>query len=129
MFLVTPLFAALLALMFVLLSANIVRLRFREQVSLGDGGNRDLNIAIRIQANFVEYVPFTLLLMWLLESIDLSPARVFWIGLALVLSRIFHVLGMSFSKKLMILRQISVILSFVILVWLSVAILGYYLAP
>jgi len=129
MFLVTPLFAALLALMFVLLSANIVRLRFREQVSLGDGGNRDLNIAIRIQANFVEYVPFTLLLMWLLESIDLSPARVFWIGLALVLSRIFHVLGMSFPKKLMILRQISVILSFVILVWLSVAILGYYLAP
>lgn len=129
MFLVTPLFAALLALMFVLLSANIVRLRFREQVSLGDGGNPSLNIAIRIQANFVEYVPFTLLLMWLLESIDLSPARVFWIGLALVLSRIFHVLGMSFPKKLMILRQISVILSFVILVWLSVAILGYYLAP
>ena len=129
MFLVTPLFAALLALMFVLLSANIVRLRFREQVSLGDGGNPSLNIAIRIQANFVEYVPFTLLLMWLLESIDLSPARVFWIGLALVLSRIFHVLGMSFPKKLMILRQISVILSFVILVWLSAAILGYYLAP
>ena len=129
MFLVTPLFAALLALMFVLLSANIVRLRFREQVSLGDGGNPSLNIAIRIQANFVEYVPFTLLLMWLLESIDLSPARVLWIGFALVLSRIFHVLGMSFPKKLMILRQISVILSFVILVWLSVAILGYYLAP
>ena len=129
MFLVTPLFAAVLALMFVLLCINVVRIRLREQVSLGDGDNKQLNIAIRTQANFVEYVPFTLLLMWLLESIDLSPARVFWIGVALVLARILHVIGMFFANRFMVCRQIAVVLSFGLLVWLSVALLGYYLAP
>ena len=129
MFLVTPLFAAVLALMFVLLCINVVRIRLREQVSLGDGDNKQLNIAIRTQANFVEYVPFTLLLMWLLESIDFSPARVFWIGVALVLARILHVIGMSFANRFMVCRQIAVVLSFGLLVWLSVALLGYYLAP
>lgn len=129
MFLVTPLFAAVLALMFVLLCINVVRIRLREQVSLGDGDNKQLNIAIRTQANFVEYVPFTLLLMWLLESIDFSPARVFWIGVALVLARILHVIGMSFPNRFMVCRQIAVVLSFGLLVWLSVALLGYYLAP
>lgn len=129
MYLVTPLFAAILAVMFVLLCLNVVRIRLREQVSLGDGGNKQLNVAVRIQANFVEYVPFTLFLMWMLESIDLSPERVFWIGVGLLLSRIFHVIGMAFPKKFMILRQIGVLISFALLVCLSVALLGYYFAP
>ena len=129
MYLVTPLFAALLALMFVLLSINVVRLRMREQISLGDGGNNKLNRAIRIHANFIEYVPLTLLLMWLLESLDLSAARVYWVGVALLIARILHFIGMTFPRKLMILRQLGVMLSFVLLVYLSLALLRYYFAP
>ncbi len=128
MTLITPLFAAIMALMFVLLCINVVRYRFRERISLGDGGHKELNKAIRIQANFVEYVPLTLILMWILESLDLSPIRVFWVGIALVLSRVLHVVGMLYPRNLVVLRQIGVLMAFAILLWLTFAILRFYFA-
>ena len=60
---VTPLYAALLALWFVVLSLHVIRCRREARVSLGDGGNGRLQRAIRAQANFAEYVPLALVLL------------------------------------------------------------------
>ena len=67
--------------------------------------------------------------MWLVENLDLSPARVFWVGSALVLSRVLHFAGMNFPKIGSSAVEIGELLSFAILVWLSVVLLSYYLAP
>lgn len=66
-FAVTPLYAALLGLLLLGLSLVVVRLRRKHRVPTGDGGHADLARAIRVQANFVEYVPLTLLLLFMLE--------------------------------------------------------------
>lgn len=64
---ITPVWAAALALLFVILSARTLLLRRKLGIALGDSGNETLHRAIRVHANFAEYVPLTLLLAVLLE--------------------------------------------------------------
>ena len=81
----TPLYAALLALLFVRLSLGVIRLRRSEKISLGDGGDggdRKLMRAQRVHANFAEYVPFALILMALAEAQDASIWLVHGMGVA-----------------------------------------------
>jgi uncharacterized membrane protein YecN with MAPEG domain len=59
---VTPLYAGLLALWFLLLSGRVVNLR-RRGIVFGDNGKVDVIRVVRAQANFAEYVPLALLLM------------------------------------------------------------------
>ena len=54
---VTPLYAALLVLWFLVLTLRVLQNRQSTKVSLGDGGNTLLQRAIRGHANFAEYVP------------------------------------------------------------------------
>ena len=63
---VTPLYAGLLALWFVLLSVRVVNLRRRGN-PFGDNGDIEIKRIVRAQANFAEYVPLALLLMGFLE--------------------------------------------------------------
>ena len=64
---VTPLYAGLLGLMLLVLSALVSRQRLRHKVSIGDGDVPSVRAAMRVQANFVEYVPLALILLVLLE--------------------------------------------------------------
>ena len=56
-------YAALLALLFVALSWRTIGLRRRYCVAVGDGGQPELLRAMRVHANFAEYVPLALLLI------------------------------------------------------------------
>ena len=44
---ITPIYAALIALLFLALSLNVIRQRFMGQISVGDGGNKALIKAIK----------------------------------------------------------------------------------
>lgn len=127
MIVVTPLFAAVFTLMYLGLSINVIRQRFGNNVSLGDGGHPRLQIAIRTQANFFEYVPLILVLMWFIETLTFSSSTVFWLGSFLLISRIFHVLGMFYPSKLLILRQLGMIGTFAVMVKAALALFHYYI--
>ena len=64
---VTPVYAGLLAMMFVPLSIRVIRQRRRARIGVGDGGDRLLIRRQRAHANFAEYVPMTIVLMALAE--------------------------------------------------------------
>ena len=64
---ITAIYAALCGFLVIALAANVVRFRLGKKVSLGDGGHKDVNRAIRAHGNTMEYVPLALLLMALLE--------------------------------------------------------------
>ncbi len=88
---ITLLYGALLALLLLLLSFNVVRLRRRHRVGIGSGGHQPLELAIRAQANFCEYVPLALLLLGLLELSAALPAwALHLLGASLLLGRILH---------------------------------------
>ncbi|HAY26639.1 MAG TPA: glutathione metabolism protein, partial [Candidatus Accumulibacter sp.] len=58
-----PAYAALLALFFVALSIRTLRLRRELRITVGDGGNPAMLRAMRVHANFAEYVPLGLILL------------------------------------------------------------------
>lgn len=60
---VIPIYASLLALFYVYLSARTIGLRRIAKISIGDGGDDSLLRAIRMHANFYEYAALTLVLL------------------------------------------------------------------
>jgi len=86
--------ASILALICAVLIARVIAARRKYQISLGDGGNADLNTRIRTHANFMEYVPLLLILMALLEMANGNRVILTLFGLALVVFRVLHAVGM-----------------------------------
>lgn len=124
---VTPLYAAVFALLYVMLAINVIRFRLSEKVSLGDGGHSELRKAVRIHANFSEYVPLSLLLMWFLESMTFDTPLVFWLGAILLLARVGHVVGMMHPKNFMIFRKIGVAMTLLVILVASIRLFLHYL--
>ncbi|MET3437748.1 putative membrane protein YecN with MAPEG domain [Sphingomonas sp. 1185] len=92
---VTLSIAAAAALVNLWLALRIVVGRFRGKILIGDGGDSRLVAGMRAQANFVEYAPFVLILMGLIE---LAGGARFWLwvlGGAFVVARIGHGWGMT----------------------------------
>ncbi|MGY6586952.1 MAG: MAPEG family protein [Wenzhouxiangella sp.] len=88
---ITLFYAALCGLILIILSVKVVALRRRHQVGIGDGEQADLERAIRVQGNFVEYVPIGLLLLLLLELGAVLPGWLLHVlGASLVLARMLH---------------------------------------
>ncbi len=90
----TAIFAALLAIEFILLSAWIVVGRVRKNALSGDAGDKDFAKRIRSQANFAEYVPFAVLLIALLEARGGSHGLVLTLLVVLLIGRLLHPIGM-----------------------------------
>lgn len=112
---VTPIYAALLALLFVFLSLRTIRLRRRHRVALGDGENPELRRAMRAHANFAEYVPFALLLVYFVERDGAHLALVHALGLALLAGRLLHAWGVSQPREDFRFRVTGMVLSFGVL--------------
>ena len=90
---ITAVFLALLALMLVGVSIRITVLRARKKIDLADGGDEELRRAIRVQGNFIEYVPLALGLMALVEALGAAPWVVYLFGAVLLAARIAHAWG------------------------------------
>jgi uncharacterized membrane protein YecN with MAPEG domain len=106
MLLVTSIIASVLTIIFVKLSFAVIGLRRKNKVGLGSGGHEDLERAIRAHGNFVEYVPIGIILIACLE-LNGGP---WWLvaasGIALIIGRLIHAVGMNtpppdFSKRVM----------------------------
>ena len=96
MLMITAFFASVLALIYIKLSRNIILLRREHKISLGSGKSKDLEKAIRAQANFNEYVPLGLILLACLEINNFNQVIIFASGALLVAGRFMH--AKSFLK-------------------------------
>ena len=122
---ITSIYAALLALLVLLLAFRVVMLRRQLKVGIGTNGEKVLARAIRVHANAMEYIPMCLLLMAFAE-IQQAPA---WImhstGVALLLGRILHALGLSQSVGKSFGRFWGILLTWLVMLVLSGYLLGY----
>jgi len=91
---ITAFYLAVLALLYVVLSLQVIRLRRMNRAAFGDSGNLALRSAIRAHAHFAEYVPITTLMVAFLEASGASALRVHVLMGALVAARLLHPLGM-----------------------------------
>lgn len=120
---ITALYAALLALLLVVLGLQVVRTRWREKVALGDGNNPAMLAAIRVHANAVETIPVVLLLMLLLELNGGGAIALHLAGSVLLVSRVMHAWGMTRPRKVNRWRQLGMVLTWTVTVGLAIALL------
>ena len=85
--------AGILGLLAAVLAINISRLRRGRRVSLGDGGDKGLEAAIRAHGNLMEWAPFVMFLIYLLHGPYGDRSVAILAGL-FTLSRLAHAGGM-----------------------------------
>jgi uncharacterized protein len=112
---ITAFYASLLAVLFLFLSVRVIGWRKQQRVEIGDGEDRELLRRMRVHANFAEYVPFTLLLMALAESMAPPRPLLHAVGIILVAGRLFHAYGLSQTPHILRYRVWGVTLTFIAL--------------
>ena len=91
---ITALYAGLLTLIAIFLGAAVGAMRGSTGISILHGENMELATRIRRHANFTEAVPLALILLAALELNGASPGLLHGLGIALVVARIAHPLGL-----------------------------------
>ena len=87
--------AALMTLLGLVVAMRAAIARGKHGILMGDGGNPDMIARMRAHANFVEYVPLLLILMGLLELAGANRAVLVAEGVAIVVARMLHAVGMA----------------------------------
>ena len=95
---ITALYAAMFGLLFVILMIAVVKLRRSLRIGFGDGGNRDLQQAIRVHGNAVECVPIFLLMLFSLELNHGAPLLLHIFGAGFLAARVAHAWGLYSSR-------------------------------
>lgn len=93
----TALCAALLMLMHVVLIFRVIGQRGKHEINIGDGGNAEMQQAMRVQGNFVENAPIFLVGLALIELISGSTIWVAVLGGIFIVSRLLHAIGFSLT--------------------------------
>jgi uncharacterized membrane protein YecN with MAPEG domain len=102
---ITLTIAAGAALVNIWLMIRCGQARTKGKVSIGDGGDEFLIRRMRAHANFVESTPFVLILIAALEATGGSAMWLWYVGIAFIVGRFAHGLGMdggTFGKGRMV---------------------------
>jgi uncharacterized membrane protein YecN with MAPEG domain len=91
---ITLFYGSLLGIFYIYLTLLVLHERNKQQVSLGDGGNKKFNQLIRAHANFAEYVPLALILMLMAEINELVEWVIHISALCLLFGRLLHAYGL-----------------------------------
>ena len=112
--------AAIAALMCVWLGFRCGKVRIDEKILHGDGGNTLLHRRMRAQANFVEYTPFILLMIVLLDLLGRDGWALGLTALIYFAGRVLHAIGMDADKEGKP-RLIGIVITWLALIGLAVA--------
>ena len=117
---ITALYAGLLGLMLIAVAFPAGKMRGRKNIPVGDGGDKDLLVAMRRHANFVEYVPMALILIGVLELNHVRPMALHALGATLVFARLCHAFGLRSDTMKVPPRLIGATLTVLVIVVASV---------
>ena len=118
---IVPIFSAFFAVLFVLLSINVIGARRKHKVGLGTGQNTSVERAMRVHANFAEYVPFALLLMALLELNKANSLLLIGLSSVLLVGRLVHAYGVSMENERFAFRVSGMMMTFTVVLIAGVA--------
>jgi hypothetical protein len=119
---ITGLYAAIAALMIVILAVRVSLRRRAIKVGIGSGGDAVLAQRVRVHANAAEYLPLALILLLILELNQTQPMLLHVFGCVLIAARILHAWGLSSSPGLTPGRAIGMALT-----WLTIAVMALLL--
>ncbi|MBU6140868.1 MAG: MAPEG family protein [Proteobacteria bacterium] len=94
----TSLYAAILVIILIVLSAKVIGARRSAGASLNDGNDDKLKRRIRAHGNFVEYTPIFLLTLLITELQGLEGVYLNLFGSLFVIGRTLHAYGIVESE-------------------------------
>ena len=119
-------YAAINALLMLVLGMLVVRARVSTRTEIGDGADPGLLGPLRAHGNNTEYVPMAVLLMMILYALGASVGVIHAVGATLTVGRILHAIGISrnvgaSAPRLvgMVLTWLSYIIAIVVTLWLA----------
>ncbi len=121
---IVPVYAALLAFVYIYLSTRVIALRRERKISLGANGDPAMERAMRVHANFAEYTPFALLLLYMLET---NGGNEIWLNIlcaALLAGRVLHALGLAKANENFRYRVIGMVMTFTVIGAAAASLLG-----
>lgn len=118
------LYTGLLILMNVALQANVIRLRRRKLIGVGDGGDKEMMRAVRMHGNFAENAPFAIGALILLALVGATAPLVHAIGLLLIVGRTLHAYGLHTSAGSSLGRVGGMLLTFTALTIAAVTLIA-----
>ena len=124
---ITGFYAGFLGILLVILIMRVVKRRIHFKVGLGDGGIKELEQAIRAHGNFIEIVPFALILLFIMEYTDTPPIYLHIYGATLVIARILHAIGLYQTPYRSFGRLTGTILSNVLFLTASIYLILNYI--
>ncbi len=101
---ISPVYAGLIALLFLGLSFRVVKGRQSHKISIGDGDDKDMIKRMRVQANCAEYAPMGLILLGMLEMQSTSPWILHALGISLLVGRVMHAFGLGSTPQMVPIR-------------------------
>lgn len=116
-------YAALNALILLILGVLVVRARVVTQTDIGDGGKPAMAGPLRAHGNNAEWTPIALLLMWAFCPLGGPIWLMHTVGVSLTLGRILHGIGLSQSTGPGPLRLVGILLTWIAYI---VAIVGVF---
>lgn len=120
---IVPIYAAILAVMFVALSIRVIALRRASKLPLGFQGDVALERRVRAQGNFAEYVPLAVLLLAFVEMRGAPAWLVHAMALVLVAGRLSHAYGVSQLRESFAFRVSGMAMTFTVILSAALAIL------
>lgn len=113
---ILPIYAAIFAIFFIVLSIRTIRQRRNLKIGLGDAGNKDMQRAMRVHANFAEYVPLSLLMIYLVEQSGVYAWFVHALCMGLLIGRMSHAYGVSQQRENFAFRVTGMTLTLTVLI-------------
>ena len=92
---ITGLYVALGMLLVLILAIRVVQRRWTARIGIGDGDDKELRKRIRAHGNAIEYLPIGLLALLLLDLDGTTPLVLHACGIALLVARVAHAIGLS----------------------------------
>jgi uncharacterized membrane protein YecN with MAPEG domain len=115
---ITLTIAGAAAIMNVWLGLRVSLLRRRHGISIGHGGKTEITTRMRAHANFVEYAPFFLILLALVELARGSEPWLWVVSILFILGRLAHPIGMD-RPGARVLRTAGIVVT-----WLALLVLA-----
>ncbi len=113
-------------LLLLFLSFRVVGRRRSAKVSLGTGGDSDLEIRTRAHGNAAEYIPITMLGLFVMTQFAVPIWAIHAVGGTFTLGRLLHAYGLSASVQAgralgMVLTWLGMLGAGVGVIWLALA--------
>ena len=122
---IVPFYAAILGVMFAVLSARVIMARRQLRVRLGFAGNELLERRVRVQGNFAEYVPITIVLLAFLELYGSPRWLIHVLCIVLILARLLHAYCVGRTDEDIRHRRIAMSTTLAVLLIAAGGVLGY----